>query len=208
MLVLKVGGSVCFPDGPDVRAIQKLARIVRSCKDGVAIVVGGGKLNAVYADKLRELGVDEAFNDMIGIKVSHVNARIIAKAVGGQYIEDLSEVARVKLPVTGGQTPGQSTDAVAAVIAELTGGRLVLIKDVGGVFTDNPKKNPKAKLIKSMNFDQLLKFAEKEEFGARAYGVLDLQAARIICRSKIPTFVCGLEDIEAALKGRAGTRIG
>jgi uridylate kinase len=83
----------------------------------------------------------------------------------------------------------------------------VLVKDVGGVFTDNPKKNPKAKLIKSMNFDQLLKFAEKEEFGAKAYGVLDLQAARIIYRSKIPTFVCGLEDIEAALKGRAGTKI-
>ena len=110
MLVLKVGGSVCFPNGPDVNAIKKLARIVKPKKERVAIVIGGGKLSAIYAERLRKLGVDEAFNDLMCIGISHVNARIIAKAVGGQYIEDLNDAISVKLPVTGGQTPGQSTD--------------------------------------------------------------------------------------------------
>ena len=207
MVVLKIGGSVLFPDGPDIQNIQKLKKLVKSMKGKVAIVVGGGKFNAVYADKLRKLRVDEAFGDLVGINFSHLNAKIIAKIVGGTYVNNFENLDRVKLPVTGGQTPGQSTDAVAAVLAELTGDKLVLVKDVGGIFTDNPKKNPKAKLIKKMNFKQLVEFASKEEFGAKAYGVMDLQACRIVARSKIPTFVCGIDTIKKALQGKSGTII-
>ena len=107
----------------------------------------------------------------------------------------------------GGKTPGQSTDAVAAVLAEITKGKLALIKDVGGVFTDNPKKNPKAKLVKKMNYKQLLDFAASEEFGAKAYGVIDAHACKIIARSKIPTVVCALDKIDQAFKGKSGTII-
>jgi uridylate kinase len=207
MIVLKIGGSVLFPDGPDINNIKKLKKLVNSLGEKVAIVVGGGKFNSIYAEKLRELGVSEAFGDLVGIDFSHLNAKIIAQVIGGTYIENFEQVDEVKLPVMGGQTPGQSTDAVAAVLAELTRSKLVLVKDVGGIYTDNPKKNPKAKLIERMNFKELIEFASKEEFGAKAYGVMDLQACRIVARSKISTFVCGVDTIKESLQGKAGTII-
>lgn len=207
-VVLKVGGSVCFPSGPNVSNIRKLAQVVSRLKQKKAIVIGGGKFNAVYADALRELKMNEAFNDLIGIHFSHLNAKIIAEAVGGQFIDDLELVKQVPFPVLGGMTPGQSTDAVAATVAELLGAKLILVKDVGGVYTDNPKTNPKAKFIPKMSFDELLSFGKNEEFKARSYGVLDLQAARIIVRSKILTVVCGIENLEKGIEGKAGTLIG
>ena len=207
MIVLKIGGSVLFPDGPDTANIRKLKDVVGALGDKVAIVVGGGRFNSIYSEQLRKLGVNEAFNDLVGIDFSHLNAKIIANFIGGTYVRNFENIGGVSLPVTGGQTPGQSTDAVAAVMAELTNGKLVLVKDVGGIFTDNPKKNPKAELIREMSFKQLLEFASREEFGAKAYGVMDLQACRIVARSKIQTFVCGIDTIEKALKGKAGTII-
>ena len=207
MIVLKVGGSVLFPQGPDKENIRKLAAFVGKTKEQCALVVGGGKFNAIYADAIRSLGATEAFNDLVGIHFSRINARIIANAVGGQFLEELEDVPNVRLPVLGGMVPGQSTDAVAAVVAELTRGRLILVKDVGGIYSDNPKRNPKAKFIPSMTFDELLSFAKGEEFAARAYGVVDLQAARIIVRSKIQTIVCGIDDLDLAKKGKKGTII-
>ncbi len=208
MLILKLGGSVLFPDGPNIENIKKLQKLVKSLKEDVAIVVGGGKFNSIYAEQLRKLSLSEAFNDLVGIDFSRLNAKIIAHVIGGTYVENFEQVARAKVPVMGGQTPGQSTDAVAATLAELTGSKLVLVKDVGGIFTKNPKEDPKAKLIRRMSFKELLEFAAREGFGAKAYGVIDLQACRIVARSKIPTFVCSLDTIDRALNGDSGTRIG
>ncbi len=206
MLVLKVGGSVLFPNGPDVKKIRELAGIVKKLKN-VAIVVGGGRYNAEYISALNKLGFPHSFNDIVGIDFSRMNARIIARAIGGTLVTDYDELTRVKKPVLGGMSPGQSTDAVAAVVAELTGGKLALIKDVGGVFTANPKTNKKAKLIKRMTYDELLKFANSESFGAKDYGVIDAHACKIIARSKIPTVICAIDKISQAFRGRAGTLI-
>jgi len=208
MIVLKIGGSVLFPDGPNIENISKLKKLVKSLKEEVGLVVGGGRFNTIYAEQLRKMGVSEAFGDLVGIDFSHLNAKIIARLINGTYVKNFEQALSAKLPVMGGQTPGQSTDAVAAVLAELTKGKLVLIKDVGGVFTGNPKKDSKAKLIQKMSFEQLLEFAGREEFGAKAYGVIDLQACRVISRSKIPTFVCSIDKVEESLKGKSGTIIG
>jgi hypothetical protein len=36
---------------------------------------------------------------------------------------------------------------------------------------------------------------------------MDLQACRIVARSKIPTFVCGIDTIGQSLQGKQGTII-
>lgn len=206
MIVLKLGGSVLFPNGIDTQNVKKLKGLLPKLKSP-ALVVGGGKFNSVYAAQLRELKASEAFSDLVGIDFSRTNARIIAHLVQGTYVEDFHQALYAKLPVLGGQTPGQSTDAVAAVLAELLGAKLVLVKDVGGIYTSNPKKDPKAALIKRMTFEELLDFSGKEDFGAKSYGVMDLQACRVVARSRIPTYVCGLDTIEPCLAGKAGTVI-
>jgi len=112
----------------------------------------------------------------------------------------------------GGLQPGQSTNTVAALAAEITRAEsLVNGTDVAGVYTEDPKKNPKAKLIRSVHVDKLLSWAMSGEVFAGRYELLDPLAIKILQRAKIPTRFVSLdepENILAALRGKdVGTRV-
>jgi uridylate kinase len=112
----------------------------------------------------------------------------------------------------GGLQPGQSTNAVAALAAEITRAEILVNgTDVDGVYTEDPKKNPKAKLIRSVNVDKLLSWAMGGEVFAGRYELLDPLAIKIMQRAKMPTRFVSLADpgnILAALQGKdIGTRV-
>ena len=143
----------------------------------------------------RKFNFSEGFLDHLGIQLTHVNAQALSRLLEGVYCKTFPEVeANLKrIPITGGQIPGQSTDAVAAELADFLGAEiLILVKDVGGIFASDPKENPGARIIHKMSFEELKKFI-KFDTKAGQYGVLDSQAYQIIKRSKIRTFVVGPE---------------
>ncbi len=112
----------------------------------------------------------------------------------------------------GGLQPGQSTNAVAALAAEITRAEMLVNgTDVDGVYTEDPKKNPKAKLIRSVNVDKLLNWAMKGEVFAGRYELLDPLAIKIMQRAKTPTRFVSLQNpdnIINALHGKdVGTRV-
>lgn len=215
-VVIKAGGSVLFPGKPNPEAIGRLVGYVdRFRNEGkqIAIVVGGGKLVREYVSELRKAGINEAFLDELGILIGRLNARVVGKLVArGRFVETLEQARYVVqeglVPVMGGLIPGQSHDAVAAVVAEyLEADQLYILTDVGGVYDMDPKKEKGAKLLPKLTFAEMIKICEGLESKAGNYPIFDFVAAKVISRSRIRTTICGFEDLEKGIEGKAGTTV-
>ncbi|ASJ16966.1 uridylate kinase [Thermococcus chitonophagus] len=204
-IVFDIGGSVLVPEKPDVSFIKKLAyELIKVSEDHeVAIVVGGGRVAREYIGVASEFGANETFKDYIGIQITRANAMLLIAALKEraypQVVEDFWEAWRAiqlkKIPVMGGTHPGHTTDAVSALLAEfLKADLLVVVTNVDGVYTDDPKKNPNAKKISVMKAEDLLKLVSRGVEKAGASTVIDQLAAKVIVRGGIKTYVIGKED--------------
>ena len=220
--VVKLGGSL-FRRDPDTKAIARIGRMLESfSKNGsqLVLVAGGGENARTYIAAARRLGAEESTCDLVGIQVTRVNAELLRLSLGSSAVPKVptsiselpSLVGEGRVVVMGGLQPGQSTNAVAALAAEITrADGLVNATDVDGVYTEDPKKNPKAKFLRSVHVDKLLNWAMSGEVFAGRYELLDPLAIKILQRAKIPTRFVSLEDPEniiGALQGKdVGTRI-
>jgi len=220
--VVKLGGAL-FRREPDVTALKEMGKTLGgfvSEGNQLVLVAGGGENARTYISAARKLGAEESTCDLLGIQITRANAELLRLAMGSiasskipAMLSDLPHcVGPGKAVVMGGLQPGQSTNAVAALAAEITrAGILVNGTDVDGIYTEDPKKNPKAKLIPSVNVDKLLSWAMGGEVFAGRYELLDPLAIKIMQRAKIPTRFVSLTDpsnILAALQGKdIGTRV-
>nr|QQK86801.1 uridylate kinase [Treponema denticola] len=173
--VLSVGGSIVAPDKPDFDFLDKFSKTIRNwlLQDSsrkIIMVIGGGAPARDYQNAYRKVcdlrkapaKNDEA--DWIGIMATRLNAQLV-KAV----FEDLCPNPVVYDPTTvdmfGGQIlvaagwkPGFSTDNDAVVLAERFSGNLVVnLSNIAKVYTDDPKKNPEARPIDSISWEDFIK---------------------------------------------------
>ena len=220
--VVKLGGAL-FRREPDVAALKDMGKVLGVfVKEGnqLVLVAGGGENARTYISAARKLGAEESTCDLLGIQITRANAELLRLAMGSvasskipTTLSDLPHcVGPGKAVVMGGLQPGQSTNAVAALAAEITRAEILVNgTDVEGVYTEDPKKNAKAKLIRSVNVDKLLSWAMGGEVFAGRYELLDPLAIKIMQRAKIPTRFVSLADpgnILAALQGKdIGTRV-
>jgi uridylate kinase len=113
----------------------------------------------------------------------------------------------------GGITPGQTTDATAAILAEFVGANLLVnATSVDGVYTKDPRVDPSAKKLDKITPKQLVNIVMQIEMKAGSGSVIDPLAAKIIERSKIPTIVLNGTDpkniVNAVIKNEhVGTEI-
>jgi uridylate kinase len=218
------GGSIIAPDKPDAELFKEIAKTVhalRSKKCEVLIVTGGGGPARMYIEAAQKFGASHVKLDKIGIDVTRLHARMLISALGEiaepepmTTVEGAVRAAfKNKVPVMGGTTPGQTTDAVAAMLAKASGSDLLIFfSDVDGVYTADPKRDPKAKKIETMTTKELGKrFATvKAEPGMKT--IIDPIAAKLIERSKFKTLVMGAHEIKRLPKilegaGHSGTTI-
>lgn len=198
-IVLSLGGSVLIPSletnalGAYATVLVELARRAR-----VYVVVGGGGEARRYIGAARTLGIDEATLDELGILVTRLNARLLVAALGdeayprvpGTYADAKECGVAGRIVVMGGVAPGQTTDAVAAVLAEEVGADLLInATSVPGIFTADPKKDPSATRYETMTPAELLALVGRERMGAGSNTVIDLVAAKIVERCGIPMVV-------------------
>ena len=211
-VVLSVGGSLVFKEKPDVEYIKALSNTLASIKNvSLGITVGGGRVNGLYADAGRALGLNNFDLDELSIKTTHANAYLLKAAVKGSEIawgiEDASRLFGTRTVVMGGTHPGHTTDAVAALLAERVGaGRFVNLTNVSGIYDKDPNKHRDAKKFDKMGFEQLVgRAAEQDKRGAREHFVIDLLATKIVARSKIETHIVDgskLDDVKSAILGK------
>ncbi len=207
-VTLCLGGSVLAPQKLDVERIKEVAQTVHALKSqkyDILIVVGGGMPAREYIGAAKKTGASSVKLDKIGIDVTRLHARMLISALGDiaepdpvTTVEVATRIAlKNKVPVMGGTTPGQTTDAVAAMLANVSRSELLIFfSDVGGVYTADPKQDSTAKKIEKMDTRELGKRfgAVKTEPGMRT--IIDPVAVKIIERSKIKTLVLGAHEIK------------
>jgi uridylate kinase len=220
--VVKLGGAL-FRREPNVTALKEMGKALAGfvkAANQLVLVAGGGENARTYIGTARKLGGDESTCDLLGIQITRANAELVRLALGSvasskipTTLSDLPHfVGSGRAVVMGGLQPGQSTNAVAALAAEITRAEILVNgTDVEGVYSEDPKKNPKAKLIRSVHVDKLLTWAMGGEVFAGRYELLDPLAIKIMQRAKIPTRFVSLGDpgnIIAALQGKdVGTKV-
>ena len=116
-----------------------------------------------------------------------------------EYMED----GNVVLFAGGSGAPFFSTDTAAALrAAEIHADAILLAKNIDGVYTDDPRKNPDAVKIDDISYDEVL---------ARRLQVMDTTATSLAMDNNIPVIVFALaepDNIERVLRGeKVGTTV-
>lgn len=219
--VLKLGGFL-FSSKPDLVLINRYVEVIKKLASEslkLVVVTGGGELARTYINIARGLALSESICDELGIYATRLNARLFVHKLGDlcfpevpTSISELITAFRLKpVVVMGGLTPGQSTDAVAALAAESINAELLIrVLDVDGIYTSDPKKNPDAEKLEEINIDDLLKWALSDRYWAGDYRLIDPVAVKILKRARVNVIYIGKnpENIEKVIKGeKIGTRV-
>lgn len=194
-------GSIFFADAARIKKVAKvLEELAKSCN--LYIVTGGGETARECIKIARDLGANEAICDYIGIALTRVNAKLLISALKDAYPEpfsDYKEIAEAKekgeeakIAVMGGVSPGYTTDAVAAILAEYVNANLLIdVTSVDGVYDADPHIYPDARKYDKLTAKELVLITMKGELKAGSRIIIDPVAAKIIERSGIKTIVIG-----------------
>jgi len=217
ILVYSLGGSILA--GQDADGLRSYADAMKSLakEHQIYVVVGGGKIARQYIEKARSLGASEFFCDQIGIAATKMNAALLIAALGDAAPQDIASSyqdavrlgALAKIVVLGGMSPGQTTDAVAALMAEYVHAhRLIIPTSVDGIYTVDPEVDKTARKLDRITPQELVLMAMQTEMKAGSRSPIDPLAAKIIQRSSIPTAVVDGWNVENLKKGITGAHQG
>ncbi len=166
--------------------------ILRESRNGLSFVIicGGGNTARVYQAAGRQLKFSDTALDMIGIRVTKVNAEFVQAFLG-----DIRSVT-----VCGGERVGQSTDAVAVTHAVACKAQKVInISSTAYVYDADPKKNKSAQKFDALSWKQY-----RAIVGSRwvpgMHAPFDPTAARLAQKNKLSVAFMGGDDLGALTK--------
>ena len=178
--VLKIGGqSICDLGKKALPAVVKEIA-ANKMKHKMFLLTGGGtRSRHIYAIGL-ELGMPTGVISKFGSSISEQNALLVATLLspwGGvkighdEILKHPNYFAQGCIPVMHGMPPYDyyalpspkwripihRTDVGTLIVADLIGAKsCILVKDEDGLYTDNPKKNKKAKFIEKISAGELI----------------------------------------------------
>ena len=214
-VAINTGGSIIAPDQLDAAFLREMSDLLVEVTRtyDLLVVVGGGRTARRYIEACRELGADENHLDLVGIDATRLNARLLISALREKVHMDVpstvDDALRASLEhpivVMGGTHPGHTTDAVSAMLAERSGAKeLLILTNVDGVYTTDPRKDPDAERLPRITTSQLVDIVSEGQYKAGSTTVVDPVAAGIIHRAGILTKVMDgrdLDQVSAALAG-------
>jgi uridylate kinase len=207
-------------DGAEVDRIAAQVAAVRERGVEVAIVVGAGNIYRGLDGAAK--GMDRATGDYMGMLATVLNALTLQDALEkqGEHTRVLSaiEVTEVaepyirrrairhlekgRLVIFAGGTgnPFFSTDT-AAVLRALESEAEVILKgtNVDGIYTADPKKDPQAKFIPELTFQEAL---------VKRYAVMDANAFGLCMGHNLPIIVFNINTPGAVHRVLQGERVG
>ena len=223
-VLLKISGEAL--SGGSGRGINEemtalVAREIKQLHDlgvEVAIVVGGGNFwrgrtsqsmkreTADYIGMLATVMNSLALQDALlaeGVK-ARVQTSITMNEVAEPYIwrRALKELSDKDVVIFGAGIgePHFSTDTAAALRAvNIDADIILLAKNIDGVYSDDPRKNPDAVKFDEISYDEVL---------ARHLAVMDTTATSLAMDNSIPVIVFGLAEPENIVRVLRGEKIG
>jgi uridylate kinase len=221
-VLVKVSGEALMGDGQfgiDVGTVDRIARDVKEAADSgvqICMVVGGGNIFRGLAGSAK--GIDRATADYMGMLATVMNAlalqagleragvpsrvqsAIAMNNVCEPYIRRRAirhmEKGRVVIFAAGTGNPFFTTDTAAALrAAEMNCDAMMKATQVDGVYSADPKKDPKAVRYDSLSYHEVL---------ARDLKVMDASAISVSRENGIPILVFSLGDAGALAQVLAG----
>ncbi len=222
-VVVSVGGSLIVPDQIDTVFLKSFRELLLSeVKSGKSffIITGGGKTARRYQQAAEDVrgGLSRDDVDWLGIHSTRLNAHLMRAL----FLEEAQERI-VKNPTRGirmnhsiiigaGWKPGWSTDYCAVMAAQKLGAhRLVNLSNIDYVYTADPKKDPNATKIETINWHDFRELIPKD-WDPGLSSPFDPVAAREAQAGKLEVAIINggkLEEFAKYLKGKpfAGTVI-
>ena len=225
-VLLKISGEALAGDasrGLDFNVIGQVCEVIKECTQlgvQVGVVVGGGnfwrglkdggdRMERVRADHMGMLATSInalALADVLeqkGVDV-RVQTAIEMRAVAEPYIRSKAirhlEKGRVVIFGCGTGNPFFSTDTAAVLrAAEIDADIILLAKNIDGVYSADPKKDPTAVKYDSITYDDVL---------AQHLQVMDSTATSLSMDNHIPVLVFALKDPYNIVRVLRGEKIG
>ena len=225
-VLLKVSGEALAGDasrGLDFDVIGEVCDVIRKCSRAgvqIGIVVGGGN----FWRGLKDGGdrMERTRADHMGMLATAINALAVAdvleqkgvdvrvqtaiemRAVAEPYIRSRAirhmEKGRVVIFGCGTGNPFFSTDTAAVLrAAEIDADAILLAKNIDGVYSADPRKDPTAVKYDSISYDDVL---------AQHLEVMDSTATSLSMDNKIPVILFALKDPENIYRVVMGEKIG
>jgi len=225
-VLLKVSGEALAGEasrGLDFDVIGNVCDVIKECVSigvQVGIVVGGGnfwrglkdggdRMERTRADHMGMLATSInclALADVLenkGVDV-RVQTAIEMRSIAEPYVRSraIRHLEKGRVVIFGGGTgcPFFSTDTTAVLrAAEIDEDIILLAKNVDGVYSADPLKDPEAVKYDSITYDDVL---------ARHLGVMDSTATSLCMDNNIPIILFALKDPENILRVVHGEKIG
>ena len=221
-VVLKLSGEALGSDGSlfDFDKVRRAAQVIKTMHDmgtEIGIVIGAGNIwrgrqgpaahmDAVTADQMGMLGtVINCLCVADAIRQAGVDAVVMSAVDMNRFCEPYNTMTarrylaegKVLLFAAGSGNPFFSTDtAVALRAVELEADAILMAKNIDGVYTADPAKDPTATLIKDITYREALQKGLK---------VMDAAAFALCAENALPMVrVFGLdvpENLIAVLEG-------
>jgi len=209
--IIKVGGSLSEDSASLTTLCQELGALAKSYR--MLVVPGGGK----FADVVREFYHNFVLSDTVVHKMAILSmdqfGLFLSSITPNSQITYLLEEARSLssagiLPII---LPSRlmfqkdplehswnvTSDSIAAYIAGLLlAKKLILVTDVDGIFTEDPKKDPNARMIEKLSVNELLGWSKRTS--------VDKFLPRMLLKTRVDCYVVSgkhPERIKAILKG-------
>src|SRR3989344_4336129 len=206
VIVISLGGSVIVPEGkPNYKLLDEFIKILRRNygKYSFVVVCGGGSVARKYISILRMEGKSERELSIAGIRATRMNAQFVMQLFGKEANDNLPldmqsvkySLMKNRIVVCGALRYAEksTSDGTAAKLAKFLKGEFINITKTDGLYSSNPETNKKAKFIPYISWKDFEKRALAIKFKAGQHFVLDQQAAVIIKKNKIPTYIIGSE---------------
>ncbi len=215
------GGQSYGIDTPTLNRIAEQIKKVAAMGVTVGIVVGGGNIwRGAQAEKD---GMDRVTADYAGMLATVINALALQDVLERHGVEtrtqsalDIQQVAepfirrrairhlekgRVVIFAGGTGNPYMTADTAAALRAIEIGAEVLLMTKhrVDGIYTADPRKDPKAKKIKKITHLQMLN---------KRLEVMDTTTLTLCLDNKLPIIVFDLEAKDGMQKAVLGETIG
>lgn len=221
-ILLKVSGERMAGEGHnavlDVHAIREIAEEIKALRDAgiqLGVVVGGG--NMVRGKEMAAAGIIEAQAHQMGMLATVINALALqsvlesigvhCRVLSALQVDNVAEPhirrralrhiekGRVCIFAAGTGNPFFTTDTAGALRAIEIGAQVyVKATKIDGIYTDDPVKNPAAKHLPSITYQEAL---------VQNLQVMDGAAIAMCREQKLPLLVCKIGDVLPALQGKA-----
>ncbi len=209
-ILLKISGESLMGSanyGIDVSTINKITNEIKKVykkKFQICLIIGGG--NIFRGIKGASEGIDRSTSDYMGMLATIMNALSLQSSLEKMQVPtrvqsaiSMSQIAesyirrrairhleknRIVIFAAGTGNPFFSTDTAASLRAsELDCSLIIKATKVNGIYDSDPSKNKKAKLIKKISYDDVIKNNLK---------VMDMTAISLAKETKIPIYITNI----------------